>query len=785
MNRRAAIYFAVVTAIFFLPLLWGDAFLPVGFLYRTPLWYNPTVPLLQFDIFDAIIATYPYQTYLKQGLMSGEIPLWNPYNFGGHPIAFNGQSGYFYPPRIILLTLFPVWLAHGLSLALHLFVAGFGAWLLGRRLGQSPVAAAIFGTAWMFNPFILGWLEIDILNICAAWTPLALLAVERCRRDWRGAGYLGLCMGLLLLSGHLQFILYTITTVILVGLLLLKKMGCPKIVWPRLGVAAVIGSCLCAPMLIPSAFFLSTSQRPKLSAEHLINMHQQFLKTCSPTTIFPNAWGNGNDFAIQRIFSAGEFIQAELCLYFGIVPLLLAIAAIRIKGLGRWSMMLALFVLIVPSTPLFDLFHLLPGLNKVNSTRSIQIIHFLVALSAGFGYDALDQQKVRKFATICGSSLLLVALMLANWATRLSVEQATAILAKQNALRLPARDLFVQASDYQQAVLSGFDRTYDWANPAVWLPLLCLLLGLILITRKNSPKYLLLFLVALDLMVYGKSLTPHHASSLLYPHNPSVQKIREAGIERVMGIGSIKPNTLKPLLVADLAGYDSFYPKDTSQYLAYLMRGEHRPDQQLPAQVFPIKRYQTPLVDLFGVKYFVAYPGQRLAGKKLLLEQPLPIFENPDRFPRAFLVSDYKVEMDNGKVLASIDKGLIDPRKTVFVDREASDMEPLEGPGQAQIRFYSANEVQVHTESPVRKLLVLTDAYAQGWEARVDGIQTKILRANVMFRAVSVPAGKHEVTFHFKPPGYRVGLILALLALIGSIILIVRSKPNPEGCILE
>jgi hypothetical protein len=46
---------------------------------------------------------------------------------------------------------------------------------------------------------------------------------------------------------------------------------------------------------------------------------------------------------------------------------------------------------------------------------------------------------------------------------------------------------------------------------------------------------------------------------------------------------------------------------------------------------------------------------------------------------------------------------------------------------------------------------VLNDVWTPWWFAAVDGIETEILRANVIFRAVPVPPGKHAVRFTFEP----------------------------------
>jgi uncharacterized membrane protein YfhO len=46
---------------------------------------------------------------------------------------------------------------------------------------------------------------------------------------------------------------------------------------------------------------------------------------------------------------------------------------------------------------------------------------------------------------------------------------------------------------------------------------------------------------------------------------------------------------------------------------------------------------------------------------------------------------------------------------------------------------------------------VLNDVWHPWWFARVDGREAPIARANVIFRAVRVPAGHHRVTFEFQP----------------------------------
>ena len=297
---------------------------------------------------------------------------------------------------------------------------------------------------------------------------------------------------------------------------------------------------------------------------------------------------------------------------------------------------------------------------------------------------------------------------------------------------------------------------------------------------SKRPERLLLGLLVLDLLVLAKSTLPHHPHQFLYADTANLQLLRTANPHRVMGVGSVKPNTLLPMQIADIAGYDSFYPRDTSDYLAFLMRGEYRPDQQLPAQVFPIKRYQSPLVDLMGVKYLVAYPGQQLEGKRLVQEMPLPIFENPDALPRAFVVGRFQVVEDNGEALQALESGRVDPRQTVLLDRPPTVQVPNSDiDGEAQIVEYGFNRIRLSVKSSQTAFLVFTDGYAQGWEAEVNGVETPIARADVMFRAVVVPQGDSEVVMTFRPPGFRLGLVLAALGVsLVFALLILGRRPS-------
>ncbi len=92
--------------------------------------------------------------------------------------------------------------------------------------------------------------------------------------------------------------------------------------------------------------------------------------------------------------------------------------------------------------------------------------------------------------------------------------------------------------------------------------------------------------------------------------------------------------------------------------------------------------------------------------------------------------------------------------------------------GNAEITGYSATRVSVNVTSESETYLYLADAYYPGWRASVNGEDSPVYRANVMFRAVAVPAGDSTVVFEFVPELWYQAMIAGALAWISSLVLL-------------
>jgi hypothetical protein len=68
-----------------------------------------------------------------------------------------------------------------------------------------------------------------------------------------------------------------------------------------------------------------------------------------------------------------------------------------------------------------------------------------------------------------------------------------------------------------------------------------------------------------------------------------------------------------------------------------------------------------------------------------------------------------------------------------------------------KLKSYRNTEVEIEVDSARAGFVVLNDVWHPWWFGSVDGKPADILRANVLFRAIEVPAGRHTVRFEFRP----------------------------------
>jgi hypothetical protein len=74
--------------------------------------------------------------------------------------------------------------------------------------------------------------------------------------------------------------------------------------------------------------------------------------------------------------------------------------------------------------------------------------------------------------------------------------------------------------------------------------------------------------------------------------------------------------------------------------------------------------------------------------------------------------------------------------------------------------------IRLRVQSDGPTALVLTDEYARGWTARVDGVRVPIHATLLAVRGVEVPGGDHEVAFEYHTPRLALGMTSSLSGLL-------------------
>jgi len=64
------------------------------------------------------------------------------------------------------------------------------------------------------------------------------------------------------------------------------------------------------------------------------------------------------------------------------------------------------------------------------------------------------------------------------------------------------------------------------------------------------------------------------------------------------------------------------------------------------------------------------------------------------------------------------------------------------------------------------KFLVFSIPYCDGWSAKVNGQPAELLRANIMYMALQLDAGEHEIELSFFPPGLIIGAVTSIIGLV-------------------
>jgi hypothetical protein len=297
--------------------------------------------------------------------------------------------------------------------------------------------------------------------------------------------------------------------------------------------------------------------------------------------------------------------------------------------------------------------------------------------------------------------------------------------------------------------------------------------------------------------------------------SPAVQYLRArlaTGDARMIGLPLQLGYPWTPMLF-DLPDFRNVSALTVRRYLEYLQATSPKIGD-LTTQVIPVT--SSPLLDLAAVRYVVV-PARSFSDKvdALLLTLParpaeddpnmpvvyedefVVVHENRAALPRIRIV--HRVEQLPGEDAArkwaeavgartqhATELGFAD---MVILEPGAHDIPAPPGAGERSatesVRLLSNRDpdrllIEAHLETP--GFVVIADTYYPGWNAWVDGVPVPIYPANLLFRAVPVPAGTHTLDLRYEPNSFRYGLGLAVVAMIfcvGAILLTGQRGRSP------
>lgn len=349
-----------------------------------------------FAFRDAAHFYYPLFDWINRQWASGQVPLWNPQENCGMPVLSDGTSSIFYPGK--LLFALPLGYAWNFKLytMLHVLLAAGASWRLARRWGGTPCAAALAAVAYAFGGSVLFQYCNTVYLVGAAWLPLALWAADRMlvERTLRAAWLLAAVLAMMVLGGDPQMAYHAGILTAAYGFLLWRderraRRGAAE-AEPAVGgrltllsVSAIAAVALAAIQVLPSSEWSRHSERaafrsprslyeiPGYLARERIEgerssiaaglfavpdrgMHHEHIYDFSvgPWRLAELVWPNfsGQLFPLHRRWASAIPAEGRVwspSLYLGLVPLLLGLAAWRLRG-GRaavrwlsWASLLA------------------------------------------------------------------------------------------------------------------------------------------------------------------------------------------------------------------------------------------------------------------------------------------------------------------------------------------------------------------------------------------------------------------------------------------------------------
>ena len=746
----------------------------------------------------------PPRFFWVESIKKGDFPLWNPYQFSGHPFFANPQHAVLYPINGLFFLL-PFDAAFNAIIILHLFLGGLFTYLFLRDLKVNSTGSLISGLIFMLSGYLISVHSLLNCLLSVIWTPLIMMFFRRgmAKPGFKNEILTALFMTISFLGGGIEIVYGNFFVLLFMVIFPIspyslsshgedQREGKWRRIWlgvRSLFIVSIIFLSLSAIQLIPFLELWIHSIRSKG-----ISYQEATIWSFAPKDILlfflPDAYGYFLD--MKKYWVTQCWLKT---LYTGGFPFLLS-SIFFISGKERkffFSLMLfSLFLSLGHYNPLYPfVFQYVPFFNGIRYPVKFLYIFILgLSMISGLGFQRLiefsreaEPKRLKNLLIIfsLASGLLLLFLVLFH----------------------PKVEYFLKLREIDMPHFNFLAvNLYNAKRFFFYLALFFLLMRVGQEVRwKGWIKVLLVFFLTADLFgnmgFYGKEKTSEY-----FRKTRILERISsDQGHFRVFTTSKTISMDI-PILIAGTTYLDFLKekhlpPMNLLYYLHNIWGIDvihlKRVDDLYKALISASSISDTPLIDLYGVKYVISVTLiekdprfeliysrlEGLQGKKedLLKGNTVKLYRKRDVFPRAWLVKDFKISNSND-ILSKLKSKDFHPDKEVLLEEEPPHPIPLPPPPSRQakgegkergVEFISEsnNRLRLLVMAKENAFLVLNDTYFPGWKAFVDGKEEKVLRANYNFRAALVRAGTHRVEFVYDPLSFKLGAIVTLIGIIG------------------
>lgn len=636
------------------------------------------------------------------------IPFWRSDQMSGGP-AFTSPNALYTYPLHFLFYLFPPAAAVNWTMWIHLVLGALVFWELGRSLGVGPWPRLLMAVAALFNFKLLlavyaGWLSL-LPGITFFPLLFATLFHLTDRPRARNAAALAAAGALCLHGGHVQLVYYSgwfLAAYALIVVFQRWRAGSRGDAWKTAGWTAVSGVLavgLSAYLLAPLVADVPLVTRDLASKEFFRSFHS--LGWQHVLTIFhPELLGSPRD----ETYAAVELWEDVS--YFGLIPLLLAI----VGGTLGWRR---------------------PRVVFLSASFVVSILFALDTPLVRFLYDALPGFRLFRlpgrllFLTSCfGIALAGVGL--------------DEILARLRA---------VPGARWRAAMAAGI---------------------MIAVIVAEGTFYAHRYLTT----IAGEHAVPTTDYGRFLSADSDVFRVAPLGARVVPYAWAAR------LGLQLISGYEPFNLRHYQAYDGLMQRGEGPPGDAITWTDFTrIARWD--LFDNLNVRYVLTpaplrplpdrfelvaqYQGQPLfVLYRGMYRTPVFVYRNSGAKPRVFWASRVVPASGESDAMALIRRH--DLRDVAVVEGAEAGQQAETASAAAAARVASAADgfLEVETESPAPRFLVISEVWHPGWRATVDGAAHRLHRTNLALMGTWMPAGKHRLVLRFRPLYWVPGLVVSV-----------------------